>query len=579
MRSPRRARALLPLLLSLAVLPSLAGSCKPPQPFGEEMLENGGFESGALTPGWSLAAGACQVEGPGFSRATAPEGDFLLHGGAPGGSADCRVSQEIDLLAARLRPGWIDTGSIGARAVAWLRGFEPTGRFDDQSFLRLHYLDELGEPIGSLRTLISEGPAWTERIASGLLPPGTRFVRAELEARHRTGSLNDGMADDASLRFEDGRGAPQAPLLTKQPFLQNPRGDAMTVMWETDSNPGDHAVEYGTAGSGLTSNESRTETTQVSPDHFVHRVTLEGLQMETDYDYRVRSGATTSATFGFRTAPQPTTPIRIAWFADNQNGPGVLAEHVPRIAARFPDLVIVPGDHVQNGDDLPKWDTEWFDPMQISSLAQTTPVVVARGNHDREHAYSYAYSALPGNGSWTTFVWGNTFFVVLDTEAPTDALPAEHSQLEFLSQALDSPEALAAEFRVVTFHKPPYTNLWDSSNNSNCSGPSPSPYMGQAPVRNDWVPVFEQKNVDLVVSGHTHSYQHGEQASVHYLLVGGGGGALDTVRGCFGSTFWSFIDSEASVFHYAVMDVDGTELQWTAYDLSDQVVHQFQIQH
>ena len=538
------------------------------------MLVNGGFESGGLAPGWSLDGGVCQVT----SGTEAFAGSFLLGPSNPQGVADCRIHQDVDLVGANFRVALIDGGWLGVSASAALRSVLPPTRWDDKAFLRLRFLDAQGDERGSLRTLLGGGDTWSLATATGRTPPGTRLVRIEIEARHRLGGINDGRVDDASLRFLDRYDtSPPVPQITKLPFLQDVRRDAMTILWETDINPPVHAVDYGPMGSGLIETVDRVETTQVSPDHFVHKAVVKGLATGADYVYRVRSGETTSATYSFRTAPPAARPFRVVWFSDNQSGPSILSQHVPRIAARQPDLVMVPGDHVQNGAVLSGWDTQWFEPMSIASLAQTVPVMIARGNHDSSHAYSYAYSALPGNEAWYAFAYGNTFFVVLDTEAPTSSPLMEHDQRAFLAAALDSPEATSAEFRVVSFHKPPYTNLWDESNLTKCV--EGNPYTGQPGVRSDWIPLFESKGVDLVVAGHTHSYQHGVQNGVHYLLVGGGGGTLDTVRGCSGSTFWDFIDTEASVFHYNVMDVDGATLRWAAYDLSDRLVHSLEIRH
>ena len=55
-------------------------------------------------------------------------------------------------------------------------------------------------------------------------------------------------------------------------------------------------------------------------------------------------------------------------------------------------------------------------PRARHPTGQTTPILFARGNHDAEHFRSYAYSALPAQGSWYAFLYGNTYFVVLNTE-------------------------------------------------------------------------------------------------------------------------------------------------------------------
>ncbi len=325
--------------------------------------------------------------------------------------------------------------------------------------------------------------------------------------------------------------------------------------------------------------QSLVSTTQVDPTHFVHVATIEGLSTQSAYDYRVRSGDTYSPVYQFRTAPAPSTPFKIAWVADNQNGPSVFAAHVGHIANRPPDLMFVPGDTVQGtttggvlgGSILSEWQTQWWDPLTVSNFAQTTPVMFARGNHDGEHPYSYAYSALPENESWYSFSYGNSFFVVLDSETTTGQQTTENDQLTYLQQALTSPEAAAAEFRIVVFHRPPWTRLWDFSGVF-------TGYNGETWVRNDWVPVMEAAGVDLVICGHSHSYQRGERNGTHYLIVGGGGGALDTYNRPAGSG-WPNFTVVQSTHHYNLMEVDGNVLTWTTRNLDDTQIDSFQIVH
>jgi hypothetical protein len=61
---------------------------------------------------------------------------------------------------------------------------------------------------------------------------------------------------------------------------------------------------------------------------------------------------------------------------------------------------------------------------------------------------------------------------------------------------------------------------------------------------------------------------------VTYTIVGGAGGALDTV---YQSPPWSFFEVTRSVHHYVIMDVNGPHLRWTAYDLADRIVDQFDL--
>ena len=96
-------------------------------------------------------------------------------------------------------------------------------------------------------------------------------------------------------------------------MLQDVRTNAMTLFWETDGNLARHYVDWGR--SNITENTlSQIETLQIDDSHFVHRATLAGLEVETSYVYRVRSGTNVTATYSFRTAPKPSTPFVAAWW-------------------------------------------------------------------------------------------------------------------------------------------------------------------------------------------------------------------------------------------------------------------------
>jgi predicted phosphodiesterase len=339
-------------------------------------------------------------------------------------------------------------------------------------------------------------------------------------------------------------------------MLQDYRQDAMALIWETDGNQVSHAVDWGR--SQVTENTlTRIESVQIDATHFVHRATLAGLSAGTRYLYRVRSGDAVSATFAFRTAPLRETPFAVAWWADSQVNPSVLQQLIPSMLARGVDWMGVAGDLASNGSSLYDWHSYWFKPLEFQSIAQTRPALFARGNHDGENPISYAYSVLPGNGAWFAFDYGNSRFIFLDSEASTSTAPEQYA---WLVSELARPETQQAAFRVVCFHKLPYANLWNGGG-----------YTGEGWVRTDWVPLFQQHHVDLVINGHAHNYNRGTTNGVVYTVVGGGGGTLDTER----VAYWPLFTVEYSRYHYALMQISGLTLTWTALDNSDFVLDSF----
>ena len=356
-----------------------------------------------------------------------------------------------------------------------------------------------------------------------------------------------------------------AQTLTKLPMLQTMRATEMWLAWETDSDPGagTHFVDFG-EGSVSEQTVASSETIEVDPSHFVHRAMLSGLAPATAYRYRVRSGAAQSPEFVFHTAPMPAGPsdpaaFRMAWVSDNQNQAGTsFAGVLARIAPHAVDFIGHAGDTVQNGSIVQEWHDDWYTPLASVGLGQTTPVLVARGNHDGESATAKTYHWLPNGGQYYSQRVGRVYFLYLDSNATNAA-----TQMAFIETELASEAAQEADFRVAVFHIPGFTNLWCSPN-----------FNGSAAVRSLWVPLFEQYGVDLVVNGHAHAYERGNLNGVNYTIVGGAGGLIDTI---VPTEPWDHFDVALSVHHYVIMEVDGPRLIWTAYDLQDQIIDSFQL--
>ena len=528
---------------------SVFGSGPPPNPlFGQPLQVNGGFES--LFANWQLIAGnpIAATTATGFG---APHsGTYYMFGGlSPGG--DSVLRQEIDLLATGFTAQDVDLGAT-LDAQAWLHNRFGAGTFDDQVYYRVAFLSAAGTELGSVRCMVAADSVWLPRTLTGLLPAGTRKLRAEIVGRHRHSPNNDSMADDVVVRLQEVSAA-QTPNITKLPMLQDVRPDAMRLLWETDGNLCSHSVEWGrTAVSENTIPD--VETLQIDSAHFVHRTTIAGLSAETDYLYRVRSGGAVSPTYSFRTAPRRETPFAVAWWGDNHQGTGILRTHVSNFLAQGVNLIAVAGDMVNSGNSLSEWHDYWFKPLEHLDCAQTTPVVFARGNHDGEHALAYAYSALPGNEAWFAFDYGNSRFIFLDSETSSSETP---EQYQWLQAELARPETQRAAFRIVCFHRPPWVNLWNGGG-----------YTGEPFVRGDWVPLLAQGNVDVAISGHAHNYNRGTTNGVTYIISGGGGGTLDVER----VANWPLFTVEYSRYHYGLMEVNGDTMLWQAFDNSNQLI-------
>jgi len=532
------------------------GSVPGPNPmFGQPLQANGGFESWFTN--WQTTAGSPLVLTSVGGKGAPYAGTNFLHGGINTPASQAMVRQDIDLLTAGFTTNDLDSGAV-LDATAWLRNFYGAGTFDDQVFGRIGYLDSSSNELAAVRCLIAANNVWLQRNLSGLLPTGTRKLRVEVIGKHRRDADNDSMADDVIVRLQKPVNLPQ-PNITKLPMLQDVRPNAMTLIWETDGNLARHYVDWGR--SNITENTlSQIESLQIDDTHFVHRATIPELEIETSYFYRVRSGTNATAVYAFTTAPKPTSAFVTAWWGDNHGGTATLARHVTNLLAHAPNLICVAGDMVNSGNVLSEWHDYWFKPLETLNAAQTTPVIFARGNHDGEHALAYAYSTLPGNEAWFAFDYGNSRFIFLDSEVSTST---SADQYNWLQAELSRPETQRAAFRIVCFHRPPFVNLWNGGG-----------YTGETFVQNDWVPLFAQKNVDIVICGHMHAYQRGATNGVTYVVSGGGGGAIDTQV----VAAWPFVQAQYSQYHFDIMEVNGLTLSWETYNPNHQLLDMFTLQ-
>jgi len=248
-----------------------------------------------------------------------------------------------------------------------------------------------------------------------------------------------------------------------------------------------------------------------------HQVRLDGLEPDTLYAYRVSGLGTWSEWHQFRTAADEPRAFTFLYFGDTQNSVRSLASRVMREAwahAPRPALLIHAGDLV-NGRAGPKADDdewgEWFDAGGHMFAAHFA--LPAAGNHEHlkqdedtpDERYVLAphwalQFPVPDNGPaglrHTVFYsdYQGVRFIVLDSTSALAEGTAE-AQARWLAPVLaDNPNP----WTVVIHHHPMY---------------SPRPGRDNPPLREHWLPLFNQHRVDLVLQGHDHVYGRGRNLS------------------------------------------------------------------
>lgn len=261
---------------------------------------------------------------------------------------------------------------------------------------------------------------------------------------------------------------PAARLMTMKPYLQDPRPDAMTVMFQT--NAVCHAwVEYGT--DSLNTQRARTmidgqevcydienaiHLTGLTPgQRYYYRVCLVGLTHKESYN--TYFGDTLCTPFySFRTPDPAASDFTAVIFNDLHENNQVYKALLKQLDGISPDFVVF------NGDCLPEPSDREHAIEMIHNLADPingaeVPVIFVRGNHEIRNFYSAGMHSLVGHfndKTYGAFTWADTRFVILDLgEDKPDDTPVYADLNDFTSLRFDQKAFLQEEFRSKAFRK------------------------------------------------------------------------------------------------------------------------------
>lgn len=310
----------------------------------------------------------------------------------------------------------------------------------------------------------------------------------------------------------------------------------MAVAWRTDSAQATAEAQIAPAIDGP-SLEAKAiavagTTSSIATDNGqanYHQVRFSGLSSDTAYVYRVKGAAGWSEWLQFKTAASDFKPFTFLYFGDTQNNILSIASRVIRQAFRAtasPALAVHAGDLVAQREELVH-DDEWGEWTQAGGYNYSiVPQLPAPGNHEyvdkilpngreeRELGPHWPRQfALPANGAkgaeaTSYFVdYQGVRFIILDGTSALD-LGTVKSQAQWLDATL---AASKSNWNIVLFHQPIFT----------CARPNDTP-----PLKAAWKPIFEARNVDLVLQGHDHCYSRlsaeaGKAASVRIRAAGG----------------------------------------------------------
>ncbi len=322
------------------------------------------------------------------------------------------------------------------------------------------------------------------------------------------------------------------PVLIRSPYLQVATDHSMMIRWRTDMLDVSF-VRYGTQPDKLdqiAGNDFRTAE---------HIVTVNGLQPLTRYYYLIE---------GFRDTLQKDTnnyfttlPLqgkagkyRIGVYGDC----GSISAHQSDARDQFEKYLgndvlnawVLLGDNAYSFGKDYEYQSHFFN-IYKDNLLKKSPLFPAPGNHDyQDEPYAaevaqrsgevayYRNFSMPTKGesgglpshtsAYYSFDIGNAHFISMDSHGSQEngkrLFDTTSAQVVWVKQDLEANKN--KQWVIVYWHHPPYSM---GSHNSDRESQ-------MVKIRENFIPILERYGVDLILCGHSHSYERSKLMQGHY---------------------------------------------------------------
>ena len=340
-------------------------------------------------------------------------------------------------------------------------------------------------------------------IDPALLLAGPNVIAAEV---HQRSDSSSDVSFDMELLADD------KEFVTRGPYLQLATSTSILIRWRTDLET-ESRVWFGDAPGNLTQIIDEATLTKQ------HEVELTGLTANTRYFYAV--GKPTQVLAGddndhfFWTAPDPGTvqPTRIWVLGDsgtaNDEAAQVRDAYYNLAGVDSTDVWLMLGDNAYDDGTRTDYQAAVFD--MFPQMLRNTVLWPTRGNHETLTNVYYDLFTLPtlgeaggiasGTEAYYSFDHANIHFICLDSEGSDRSIGG--AQWLWLEADLADTDQ---EWIIAYWHHPPYTK---GSHDSDVE-------TKLIEMRISFLPLLEAGGVDLVLSGHSHSYERSYLIDGHY---------------------------------------------------------------
>lgn len=357
----------------------------------------------------------------------------------------------------------------------------------------------------------------------------------------------------------------EKPILKAGPYLQAPTPTGMTVRWLTHS-PCLSWVEYGEMENQLNQKQETENFGLVQANNTINAITIANLAAGRTYYYRICSkkilsfepykvtfGETyTSKVFRFNTINPNPGKVAFLVFNDIHDRPESFPLLMQYNAGKKNDFVFLNGDMFNSQEDEDQLVSHLLQPF--GQMFSSTPFFFSRGNHETRGKFARQFTGY-FNGSeplfYFSFQYGAMYAIVLDSgEDKVDGHPEYFGLVDFdqyrlkqaawLEKEIEKPAFKNAKYKIVFSHIPLYYS---------------GEWHGSVHCRQTWGPLLNRAKINLLISGHTHTYGiHPAVKGKHDYPIVIGGGPRDQTRTIIK------VDFDSDSFNLTMLDDQGKKV-------------------
>jgi 3',5'-cyclic AMP phosphodiesterase CpdA len=397
----------------------------------------------------------------------------------------------------------------------------------------------------------------------------------------------------------------QIGLAQQDPQLRDPEriflnltdrpSTSIAITWRTAAPSANPCVEYAEATDGIQflkltrKHPSKREEFETDKKKrvFQYSAVVDGLKQSTTYVYRVGADSVWSEWNQFSTGADNAVPFSFVWMGDPQDD---IKEHVSRSFRQAYKIAPEAKFWMFSGDMASEPEDDLFGELFYAAgfAFRSTPMMMVPGNHDmgyriedgkivldargrkqRGKTVSTLWKAsftLPGNGvqglEETSYVidYQGVRFFMLNSSA---GLPEQAAWME--KHLADNPN----KWTIAAFHHPLYSTGRERDERS---------------TRDAFLPVLDKYRVDLVLTGHDHTYARSFGLRNGAVAKDGDPGTVYVVSSCGPKTYvlnprykdlMAKMGEGLQLFH--LISVDGKKLSFKTFTVTGSLFDTFEI--